>query len=68
MTLRDGLLVRRAGGSDEDGKVYLIEQGKRRWVLSGRWVAAHGYKWPDDIHVIPAADLEAIPLGMPITD
>lgn len=60
----EGSLVKRpAGNSVEDGKVYLVRDGKRCWVLSADWLKAHGYKFPDDVKVIPPEELDAIPLG-----
>jgi hypothetical protein len=59
-------LVRRRGNSDEDAKVYLVKDGRRCWVLSAKWVASHGYKWPGDVHLISSLALEGIPLGDPI--
>ena len=64
--LYEGQLVRRPGPSPEDGKVYLVHQGQKHWVLNGQWIAAHGYKSPDDINLIPPADLAPIPEGDPI--
>jgi hypothetical protein len=64
--LHEGHLVRRPGTSPEDTKVYLIHEGKKQWVLDGQWLPAHGYKWPDDVNLIPAPDLAAIPEGDPI--
>ncbi len=62
----EGLLVRRAGGSAEDSKVYLIRDGKKDWVWDAKWIKSHGFKWPDDVHVIPARDLASIPTGKSI--
>jgi hypothetical protein len=59
-------LVRRPGGSIEDGKVYLVQNGKKRWVVNASWFAANGYKFPDQVHQISAAELDAIPSGDPI--
>jgi hypothetical protein len=59
-------LVRRPGTSAEDGKVYLVQEGKKRWVVSGAWLKEHGYKWPDDVSVISAQELDSIPSGDPI--
>jgi hypothetical protein len=64
--LYEGQLVRRPGPSPEDGKVYLVHKGQKHWVLNGQWIAAHGYKSPDDINLIPPADLAPIPEGDPI--
>lgn len=59
-------LVRRPGNAPEDGKVYVVLEGKKRWVTHAEWVRAHGYNWPNDVHEIPASELEAIPTGPPI--
>jgi hypothetical protein len=61
-------LIRRPGASPEDGKVYVVIDGKKRWVTHAEWIQAHGYKWPDDVQQIPASDLDAIPSGPPIED
>jgi hypothetical protein len=61
-------LVRRGGSSVEDAKVYLVQGGRKRWIVNGSWIKAHGYAWPSDVHVIPAADLSKIPDGAPITE
>ena len=62
----EGQLVRRAGSSGEDAKVYLVHKGQKHWVSVGNWITSHGYKWPDDVHVIPAPELAQIPEGTPI--
>jgi hypothetical protein len=59
-------LIRRPGSSPEDGKVYVVRDGRKSWVLSGDWMKKNGYKWPDDVMEIPASDLDSIPLGEPI--
>lgn len=64
----DHLLVRRPGKSPEDGKVYVVSNGEKRWVLHGEWIQAHGYKWPNDVHNIPASELDAIPTGPVLED
>jgi len=64
--LHDGQLVRRPGSSIEDSKIYLVRGGEKHWVVDGHWLTSHGYKWPEDIHTIPAADLAPIPEGAPI--
>jgi hypothetical protein len=61
-------LVRRAGNSPEDVKVYVVIDGKKRWVTNAEWIQAHGYDWPNDVHEIPASELDAIPSGPPIED
>lgn len=59
-------LVRRPGTSAEDGKVYVVQNGKKRWVVVGTWLKEHGYNWPDDVSVISAQELDSIPTGDPI--
>ena len=59
-------LVRRAGSTPEDEKVYVVEYGKRRWIVNSDWIRQHGYKWPEDVRMIRSAELDAIPLGEPI--
>ncbi len=59
----EGKLVRRAGSGVEDNKVYLIIDGKKHWVWDGHWLTSHGYKWPEDVIIIPAQDLAVIPQG-----
>jgi hypothetical protein len=61
----EGQLVKGQGSSAEDGKVYLVRNGERHWIIDGRWITSHGYRWPD-VHVIPGADLTPIPEGAPI--
>jgi hypothetical protein len=59
-------LVRRKGSSVEDAKVYLVRNGLRHWIVDGHWITSHGYKWPDDVHIIPPSELAPIPEGPPI--
>lgn len=59
----EGSLVRRPGNTPEDGKVYVVQGGIKRWVISGEWLKLHGYKFPDDVKVISVEELAAIPLG-----
>jgi hypothetical protein len=59
-------VVRRPGDSAEDTKVYVVLNHKKCWVIHAEWLGAHGYKWPDDVKTIPAAELDRIPLGQPI--
>jgi hypothetical protein len=62
----EGALVRCPGHSPEDDKVYVVLQGRKRWVLHLEWFTAHGYRWPQDLQVISAEALEAIPAGAPV--
>jgi SAM-dependent methyltransferase len=62
----EGKLVRREGDTPEDGKVYVVRQGSKHWIVNAGWVSENGYRWPEDINVIPAGVLEQIPPGDPI--
>jgi uncharacterized membrane protein len=57
----EGQLVQQAGSTD--GKVYVVRNGRKHWVWDGAWLALRGYKWPADVHSIPAADLAAMTAG-----
>jgi hypothetical protein len=62
----EGKLVRRPGPTPEDGKVYLVDKGKKRWVVDAKWLSAHGFRFPEDVSEIPASVLNMIPDGEPI--
>ncbi len=62
----ENLLIRRPGSSLEDGKVYIVQNGKKHWVINASWFASHGHKFPDDVRQISATDVDAIPPGDPI--
>ncbi len=61
----EGQLVRRPGGAPEDGKVYVVQNGKKHWILTPEWVAKHGYSWLN-VKIISAQDLDSIPTAEPI--
>lgn len=48
--------------STDDPKVYLIENGSKRWVPNADIFIARGYKWTDII-VVPASDAATYPDG-----
>jgi SAM-dependent methyltransferase len=62
----EGKLIRRQGNTPEDGKVYLVREGLRQWVIDAAWIHANGFRWPDDVTVIEADELDRIPLGDPL--
>jgi SAM-dependent methyltransferase len=62
----EGKLVRRAGNTPEDGKVYVVRQGRKHWIVNAGWVSENGYRWPEDINVLPATVLDSICSGDPI--
>jgi hypothetical protein len=62
----EGQLIRKPASPPEDPMVYVVERGRRRWVMDEVWLQEHGYRWPDDVHTIPAEQLNAIPMGTPV--
>ena len=61
-------LVRRPGSSPEDGKVFLVRDGTRHWIIFGSWIAKHGYRWPDDVMTVSPELFNAIPEGKAINE
>jgi hypothetical protein len=59
-------MIRRIGNTPEDAKVYVVEGGKKHWVVNAAWFAAHGYRFPSDRQVIPVDEFAAIPIVNPI--
>jgi SAM-dependent methyltransferase len=62
----EGCLVRRPGDTAEDGKVYFVENGRKRWVTTADWIIAKGMNWPGDVQLITADELDAILPGPPL--
>jgi SAM-dependent methyltransferase len=62
----EGCLVRRPGEMPEDHKVYYVQNGRKRWVTTAEWIVANGMRWPDDVQVITAEELDAILPGPPL--
>ena len=61
-------LVRRPGDTPEDGKIYVVKNGTRHWILHAAWIGAHASELSGTgVQAISAAELEKIPLGDPIT-
>ncbi|MBA4372479.1 MAG: hypothetical protein C0402_06410 [Thermodesulfovibrio sp.] len=60
----EGALVRGKDGSNE-GKVYLIEKGQKRWITSPSVFEKCGFKW-NQIRTVGAETLNAVPTGEPI--
>ena len=61
----EGQLVQRPGPTFEDGKVYIVRDGVKHWVTDARWAIGNGFRWPDDVKVIPQSELDPIPSGDP---
>ena len=57
----NGLLIRQR----EDTKVYVIQDGQRRWIPSAQIFMEQGFDWNDVIEVTPAI-MQMIPEGPPL--
>ena len=62
LEFKDGDLVK---GSDN--RIYLIVDGVRRWIRTGEFFLAYGYRW-DRVRQIDDRDLDNIPLGPDLPD
>jgi hypothetical protein len=61
----DGALIRMPGNSPVEEMLYLVCEGKRRWITSPEWLVRNGRGW-DEVQIVPREELEAIPLGPPL--
>ena len=64
----EGRLIKQPGDSAEEGKVYVVKGGKRRWIVHGSWIAARASEFPAGVEVLSSSDVLAVPLDDPITD
>jgi len=55
------LLVRGHGLDYEGTKVFLVRDGRRRWITDPTWLTAHGYRSPQDVEIVDDAVIRAIP-------
>jgi hypothetical protein len=41
--------------------VYFVREGLKQWVIDAAWLTANGFRWPEDVMVITADELDQIP-------
>lgn len=46
--------------------VFLVSDGVRHLVPNKATIASRGYRWPEDIRLLPPEELAAIPMGPPL--
>ena len=46
-------------------RIYVVEQGQRRWITTLETFTHRGYRW-DDVQIVPDAVLASIPEGRPL--
>jgi hypothetical protein len=65
LTPLEGKLVKasKLAGRNEDARVFYIDRGVKHWVTSAEWVTTRGLRFPEDLLVVPAQDLAAVPEG-----
>ena len=49
-----------------DGPIYFVFEGSKHRGVNPEWMARHGYRWPDDVLIIPMSELATIPPGDPV--
>ena len=59
----EGKLIRTAGKTNEDSKIYIVAGGRKYWITEGAWIKLYGFSLPDDLCVIDRKALEQIPDG-----
>jgi hypothetical protein len=59
-------MIRRPGKTPEDTKVYVVQGGKKRWVVDAAWFSTHGFRFPADVMEVPVSVFDSIPTGEPI--
>jgi SAM-dependent methyltransferase len=64
----EGRLIRQPDTASDSGKVYFVENGIRRWVLSRKWLDAQGFWYPDDVTVIRPELFSLLQEGPEIAD
>jgi 2-polyprenyl-3-methyl-5-hydroxy-6-metoxy-1,4-benzoquinol methylase len=65
---REGFLIQKIGGAEAERKVYLVQAGCKRWVISARWIVDNGFDWPGDVHQVHPDLIARLPEGPPIGD
>jgi SAM-dependent methyltransferase len=64
----EGRLIRLPDSAIDNGKVFFVERGIRRWVLSRKWLDDRGFWFPDDVIELRPELFSRIPEGPDITD
>jgi hypothetical protein len=61
----EGKLVKasKLAGRNEDARVFYIDRGVKHWVTSAEWITTRGLRFPEDLLVVRAQDLAAVPEG-----
>jgi ABC-type polysaccharide/polyol phosphate transport system ATPase subunit len=62
----EGRVFRGNGTTWDEQKIFVIENGAKRWVNDGAWLAKHGIDWPHDVTFVEGGVLESIPEGEPV--
>jgi hypothetical protein len=59
-------MIRRPGKNPEDAKVYVVQGGKKHWVVDARWFAIRGFRFSGDVVEVPVSEFDSLTTGDPI--
>lgn len=51
--------------NEDGGKVYLVEDGHKRWITSMEVFRAYGFRW-ENINIVTKQEIESLPTGEPL--
>jgi hypothetical protein len=58
-------MIRRPCNAPEDAKVYVVQGGKKHWIVDARGFATHAFRFPGDVLVpVSEFDCDPIPVGV----
>lgn len=62
----EGALFRGNGTTWDEQKLFIIQGGKKRWIIYGDWLERNGYAWPQNVNFVEHGVLSTVPDGEPI--
>jgi ABC-type polysaccharide/polyol phosphate transport system ATPase subunit len=54
------------GTTFEEQKIFIIRQGRKRWIMDSSYLARNGIDWPHDVTFVEGGVMENVPEGEPI--
>ena len=57
-----GILLR-SDSAEFGDRVFYVEYGRRHWVRDASWLAKNGFRWPDDVLMVPESVLKSYANG-----
>jgi hypothetical protein len=59
-------MIRRPGKNREGAKVYVVQAGKKQWVVDARWLATREFRFSGDVLEAPISEFDSMTTGDPI--